>query len=129
MELAQVRLQLSEFLSRYDWDYFFTVTCRVERHDALALLRDVSNELPNSFNSRAFIVIEPHKTSTGLHAHGIYGCEFPKPDLTWQWRAFFHRFGRSKVERINSKAEVYWYLSKYLAKDERWEYEYWGNGW
>ena len=33
---------LAEWLPEYDWQYFYTVTCRKPRTDALALMRDIA---------------------------------------------------------------------------------------
>ena len=114
---------LAEWLQADSWDYFFTITCRRERRDSIAFIRDVSQVVQYD---RMFIACEPHRYSYNLHAHGLIAVEtavqLPWRGDSWQstphelWDKWFHKFGRSRVEPIRSMHDVASYCSKYVTK-------------
>ena len=68
-----------------------------------------------------------------VHAHGLLngqgslGFEVQRNEL---WQAWFHRFGRNRVEPIDDSMPVSYYISKYVVKDlrdgNRWGSLQWG---
>ncbi len=115
---------LAGWLPEYDWQYWFTVTCRKPRRDALALMRDIA-EAPGY--ERLFLACEPFKYSHNLHAHGLIAAPEPatlpwrgagyKPDSWDDFREKWnHRFGTTRVEPIRSMADVAGYCAKYVCK-------------
>lgn len=116
---------LATWLESMPWDYFWTVTSRRPRRDALALIRDVSHHFRSlDYASALFIACEPHRLSRNLHAHGLYrsetgtqlGLSLGVPSPGGIWEGLFYRFGRSRVEPIRSTSEVSAYCSKYVTK-------------
>jgi len=117
------REQYADWLKRYNWDYFMTVTFRKPRKEPYYVLESVYRVLANDyFVARAFLGCEPHQ-SGDLHIHGILSGAAPgwKPEiaLPWQiWDGMFKGFGRSKVEACNSSEAVSAYCAKYVLKQQ-----------
>ena len=118
--------ELSTWLQSYPWDYFFTITNRRPRRDAIAFMRDIERTTGDDCYARMFIACEPHKFNHNLHAHGILSLSEPA-SLPWRganyrpttgefWDEWYHRFGRTRVEPVLSRADVTNYCVKYVTK-------------
>jgi len=131
---------LASWIKTYHWDNFHTVTCRRQRVDAIALMRDIYNELtrpdtkfwsdPDGFHVpyRAFIACEPHKFSHFLHAHLITRGGPTMYDPTVQNKALEKRFGYSRSEVCRSASNIASYCSKYVTKlTDGDNYDFFGN--
>lgn len=126
---GEYRRALASWLQSQEWDYFFTITCRRERRDRLALLRDVKGELDEkSYHGRGFIAIEPHFNG-GIHAHGLV-YNHPQAvvgDYAHNagdfWYSSFQKFGRSRFSTVKSVESVSAYCAKYVTKKIcEWDY-------
>lgn len=114
----EVREQYSNWLSKERWDYFFTGTFRFEdispngaRRAALRFFR--------GFPTKELIVlfIESGKLYGKVHLHGLlrfYLTERPTAKTIWQ--RWFNKYGRAKVEVIESREAVSNYCCKYVTK-------------
>ena len=113
----------AEFLKKYYWDDFFTVTFREPRKEPYYAARNVWNQLKEYNVAMAFMGVEPHQ-SGDLHVHGIMSGNGPgwKPEikLPWEiWEGLFKKFGRNKVEMCNTLEAVTGYCSKYILKQQK----------
>lgn len=126
---------LSEWLQSTPWDYFITVTTRKQRTDSIALIRDIKEEIQKDNQTcKMFLACEPHRLNRNLHAHGLVltgnrrnkdGSIFGLDPSYALWNDLFHRFGRSRVELVRSKADVAAYCTKYVTKltdGDNWDY-------
>jgi len=116
------RYDYAEYLQKYYWDYFLTVTFRKERKEPYYALKQVWYELDKYNVQIAFLACEPFQ-SGDLHIHGIVAGAAPgwKPDISlpWDiWAGLFEQFGRSKVEACNSAGAVTSYCAKYILKQQ-----------
>ena len=90
----------------------------------------VWHTLQNCNVGKAFIAVEPHKSCSGLHVHGLMSFagnnEKLRPYLVW--RNLFEEYGRSKVDYIRSKENVSDYCAKYVTKEMGWwDYDFYGK--
>jgi len=113
----------SEFLDRYVWDGFVTVTFREPRlpHHADSTLNEVAKVLRRHTNRHFFLGGELHVNRT-LHVHGLLQLPARDPAVkriqgTDLWRELFERFGRSQVSAVQANEAVSIYVSKYCVKD------------
>jgi len=112
-----------EYLDRYRWDYFITVTFRFPRqpHHADSTIREVGKVIEEHTNGRYFLGTELHVNRT-LHVHGLlqapHGADDPTARMVADtiWRVFLRRFGRSQVRRVQLNEAVSAYVSKYVVK-------------
>ena len=119
---SNTRKAYAEWLQGYHWDYFLTSTFRSPRIEPYYALKGVWNELRKSNVFRGFLVAEPHQ-SGDLHIHGLVagrgGSWQPVIDLPLDiYAGLFKRFGRAKVEAVNSRELVSSYCAKYLLKQQ-----------
>ena len=115
-----ITAQYAEFLQGYDWDYFITQTFRRPRKEPYYALHSVWHTLKYHGAARAFLACEPHKTGD-LHIHGIMAGGgdgwLPHIDPMWDiWEDCHKKYGRNKVELINTSAAVAGYCAKYVLK-------------
>ncbi len=113
----------SEFLDRYVWDAFVTVTYRDARlpHHADSSLNEIAKVLRRHTHRHFFLGGELH-VNRSLHVHGLLQLSAADPaakrvqgrDL---WRELFERFGRSQVSPVQANEAVSIYVSKYCVKD------------
>lgn len=112
---------LASWLASLPWDYWWTITCKYPRRDEIAFIRDITESQCALGANKSFIACEPHRVSHNLHAHGLLRVERLADNglpvtATECWDDFFHRFGRSRVESINSLRDCTAYCSKYVTK-------------
>jgi len=129
----EVQDGFSEFLQRWRWDYFLTVSFRTPRQPfhALSTLQQVARVIKKRSNGRFFIGTELHLNRT-LHVHGLYQSPTTPDGPTWVsgtvmaqylWQDFFGLFGRSQVRKVRSREAVSSYCSKYVTKElTEWEF-------
>lgn len=126
---------ISTWLQSTPWDYFFTITTRKARRDSVAFIRDVKAELlRGNQTQKIFVACEPFKLNKDLHAHGLLlqggqvdsDGSYRNTITTYNlWHDLFRRFGRSRVETINSRRQVANYCTKYVTKltdGDNWNY-------
>ena len=113
----------SEFLDRYVWDAFVTVTYRDARHahHAQSSLREIGKVIRRHTQRHYFLGGELH-VSRALHVHGLLQLPARDPaakraQATDLWRELFDRFGRSQVSAVQANEAVSIYVSKYCVKD------------
>lgn len=125
------REQYAEFLQKYHWDAFFTVTFRKPRKEPYYAMQSVYHTLERDCSvSRSFMGCEPHQ-SGDLHIHGLaagfkmrttgspFGVfENRIADPGDMWGVLFKTYGRSKVEAIRSGRSVTTYCAKYILKQQ-----------
>lgn len=135
MEL--IRQAYADFLTNYNWDYFFTATFRSPRREPYYAMKSVWSEVRRHGAMRSFMGVEPF-LSGDLHIHGLLaGWSTDTPalgiDLPWEiWKALYTRFGRNKVEMCNSRERVTSYCAKYILKGQSSasdHYEFFGESW
>ena len=112
-----------EFLSRWRWDAFLTITYREPRqpHHAQASLNAIAKVIRRHTHRRVFLGGELH-ISRALHVHGL--LQFPGHDPSFYraagsalWSELFERFGRSQVSPVQAQEAVSTYVTKYSVKD------------
>lgn len=112
-----------EFLDRYKWDAFLTVTYREPRlpRHADASLNAIAKVVRRHTHRHFFLGGELH-ISRALHVHGLLQLPARDPAAkrvqgTDLWRELFERFGRSQVSAVQANEAVSIYVSKYCVKD------------
>lgn len=126
---------ISDWLQSTPWDYFFTITTRRPRRDSVAFIRDIRAELEKGDQTaKIFVACEPFKYNHDLHAHGLLleglrvnseGSYRLNTDSHNTWDGLFHKFGRTRLEVINSRLDVADYCTKYVTKltdGDNWNY-------
>jgi len=125
-------LAVGEWLSKYEWDWFWTQTFRDEISDnaALRVVRRTLMTLESLIKGPigAFYAIEKHKYRGGddpaalcPHIHmlvyGVREAEAFGLRRTGVWRMFFERYGRMRLEPYDPGKGATWYVGKYIAKE------------
>ncbi len=66
-----------------------------------------------------FYAIEQNPSRDGHHVHALWSdCEAVQRTLVWErWKA---RYGRNRIEPVNSRGDVTSYCSKYVTKHGAW---------
>lgn len=113
-----------EFLGRYKWDYFLTITFRESRHPhhAQSTLSQIGKIIEGLSRGRYFLGSELHFNRT-LHVHGLFTplgrSDTPAARTTANvlWGFFLADFGRSQVRRVQKNEAVSHYCSKYASKE------------
>lgn len=113
-----------EFLSRWRWDWFLTITFRQPRlpHHASSSLREIGRTIERETDGRYFLGTELHVNRT-MHVHGLLqapgASDGPASKLVASniWLAFYDRYGRSQVRRVRSREAVSDYCTKYVTKE------------
>jgi len=126
----EVRDGYAAFIRQFQWDAFYTITCRKPRRDTIAFVRDVREKLFNANpQTRSFIAIEPHRTGM-LHAHGlVHWHDALEKEYV---RTYFNKrarqlFGFSRFSQIRSNNAVNNYCAKYVTKNDDYEYDFFGD--
>jgi len=125
----EVRDGFAEFLQRWRWDYFITVSFRTPRQPfhALSTVSEVARVIKARSDGRFFLGTELHLNRT-LHVHGLFqstAVSNVARGVTAQylWQDFFEAFGRSQVRKVRSREAVSNYCSKYVTKElTEWEF-------
>ncbi len=128
-ENYEQREQYANWLSKERWDYFFTGTFTKKKENKKPWEEDW-NPTPNSarraaqrffrgFPTKELIVlfIESGKLYGRVHLHGLLRFHLTKrPSAETIWKRWFNRYGRAKVEIIESREAVSTYCCKYVTK-------------
>lgn len=114
----EVREQYSNWLSQEHWDFFFTGTFRFESITPNGARRSVQRFF-RGFPTKELVVlfIESGKLYGKVHLHGLLRFRAnQRPSAQTIWKRWFDRFGRAKVETIESREAVSKYCCKYVTK-------------
>ena len=131
---AQYRDGLKAWIQSQDWDDFITITFRKEIRDRVFSIKRASAGLLNAtWVSRALLVAEKgNLTPSACHVHGLVAyhddCFSKYEHRTAAWSNLFNACGRSRIEPIVTKAAVASYCSKYITKDQDFEWNFYGCG-
>ena len=121
MQSINIISQFSEWLNKFSWTAFLTLTFRFPvRKSALKYGRALVEAMAGQYGyARAFIAEEYHRDGERLHLHGLlYLPGGDVVDLTSVWKWWFKRFGRAKVERYQPGLGAHHYVAKYLLKED-----------
>jgi hypothetical protein len=66
-----------------------------------------------------FYALEPNPGRDGYHAHSLW-MDCLNMRRTEIWDKWFHRYGRARIEPVNSRDDVADYCAKYVTKDNSW---------
>jgi hypothetical protein len=66
-----------------------------------------------------FYALEQNPGRDGCHAHALW-CDCKNMRRTEIWDKWFHRYGRARIEPVNSRDDVADYCAKYVAKENAW---------
>lgn len=66
-----------------------------------------------------FYALEQNPCRDGFHVHALWcDCKNKKRSIIWQ--KWFERYGRNRIEPVNSQTDVTDYVSKYVTKEGAW---------
>jgi hypothetical protein len=126
-QLQKIQAGWIEFLRRFDFDCWFTITFREPAQSAMLAcdravraLRCVTERLKLS-GLDAFIVGEGHRHGGAYHAHGMLALHaldeaMAKKVLSVFWKISFDLFGINRFSLIRERDAVRKYVSKYITK-------------
>ncbi len=123
-EKERVQAGWREFLGRYSWDCFFTMTYRDPARSDMNATGRAERLLTKEFgnlgkNLRAFIVAEAHRSGM-YHAHGllILGLEgdWARMMRSELWHAAKAKYGLCRFDMVRDPDAVNTYLTKYMTK-------------
>jgi hypothetical protein len=66
-----------------------------------------------------FYALEPNPGRDGYHVHALW-CDCQSKSRKEIWRTWFERYGRARIEPINSRDDVADYCAKYVTKGDSW---------
>jgi hypothetical protein len=66
-----------------------------------------------------FYALEPNPGREGYHVHALW-CDCLKNWRRELWRKWSERYGRNRIEPVNSRYDVSDYAAKYVTKDGAW---------
>lgn len=110
--------QYANWLSKETWDYFFTGTFRFEDISANGARRCVQRFFRGFTTLELGVLfIESGKLYGKVHLHGLLRFRTgQRPTARTIWARWFDRYGRAKVEEIESAEAVSNYCCKYVTK-------------
>lgn len=112
------REQYANWLSSEKWDYFFTGTFGDGDYTPNSARR-AGQRFFKKFPSRELVIlfIESGKLYGKVHLHGLLRFNFiDRPTAQTIWKRWFDKYGRAKVEIIESREAVSSYCCKYVTK-------------
>lgn len=119
---TELRHEWADWLARYTWDYFLTVTFRepLPRHRGASVLNSIAKTVRRTVGNMdmLFLGMEMH-ASRFLHCHGLYKRRMDGYGLTPAsvlWRELFKTYGYSRVEVIRDPKDAASYVTKYCVK-------------
>lgn len=112
-----VKESYASFIHSFEWDFYSTITFRRLHRCPINAMGKIWQAFEKLSASRAFVAVEKHSFD-GVHIHALSRHTF-RPDLRSEsmWKYCFKAFGRTRVEPIESRPLVSWYVSKYVMKD------------
>jgi hypothetical protein len=66
-----------------------------------------------------FYALEQNPGRDGHHVHALW-CDCKNMRRTEIWDKWFHRYGRARIEPVNSRDDVADYCAKYVTKENSW---------
>ena len=66
-----------------------------------------------------FYALEQNPGRDGYHVHALW-CDCKNMRRTEIWDKWFHRYGRARIEPVNSRDDVADYCAKYVPKENTW---------
>jgi len=66
-----------------------------------------------------FYALEQNHARDGYHAHALW-CDCKGKSRKRIWRTWFERYGRNRIEPVNSRDDVSDYCAKYVCKEGAW---------
>src|ERR1035437_3815424 len=66
-----------------------------------------------------FYALEQNPGRDGYHVHALW-CDCKSMRRTKIWDKWFHRYGRARIEPVNSRDDVADYCAKYVTKENTW---------
>jgi hypothetical protein len=66
-----------------------------------------------------FYALEQNPCRDGYHVHALW-CDCKNKSRREIWRTWFERYGRARIEPVNSRDDVADYCAKYVTKDGSW---------
>jgi hypothetical protein len=66
-----------------------------------------------------FYALEENPGRDGFHVHALW-CDCKNIRRTEIWEKWFHRYGRARIEPVNSRDDVADYCAKYVTKEGSW---------
>lgn len=115
--------QYSNWLAKETWDYFFTGTFRFEDISPNGARR-AAHRFFRGFTTKELVVlfIESGELYGKVHLHGLLRFHSgQRPTARTIWKHWFDRYGRARVEEIESREAVANYCCKYVTKQMKCE--------
>lgn len=119
---SEIKAAFAEWLGRYHWDYFLTVTFRepLPPHRGQNVLNSIARTIKRVAGEprMLFLGMEQH-TSSFLHCHGLYMRKMGNGGLIYAhqlWKPLFDTYGYSRVEEVRSQSDAAKYVTKYCVK-------------
>jgi hypothetical protein len=66
-----------------------------------------------------FYALEENPGRDGYHAHALW-CDCKSKSRAMVWKNWFERYGRNRIEPVNSRDDVSDYCAKYICKEGAW---------
>jgi hypothetical protein len=66
-----------------------------------------------------FYALEQNPGRDGFHVHALW-VDCLNMRRTEVWDKWFHRYGRARIEPVNSRQDVSDYVAKYVTKENAW---------
>jgi hypothetical protein len=66
-----------------------------------------------------FYALEQNPCRDGFHVHALW-CDCMNKSRREIWRRWFERYGRARIEPVNSRDDVADYCAKYVTKEGSW---------
>jgi hypothetical protein len=66
-----------------------------------------------------FYALGQNSSRDGYHVHALW-CDCQNKSRPEIWREWFHRYGRARIEPVNSRDDVADYCAKYVTKEDSW---------
>lgn len=126
LKRQQLRQEWVNFLERFGFDVWFTVTFKDSANSAglaidrtVRLLRRACKGV--KIECDAFIVAEEHNLGGTYHTHGMMrlgalNSQFEDIFLRYFWQVTFELYGRNRFSRIECDSAVGYYVAKYITK-------------
>lgn len=118
----RVREQYADWLTRYNWEDFITITYKSPRREPYYALKHAWTTLKSHGARTGFLVAEPHQTGF-LHLHGLISGPPPpwRPPLELPWdieQDLRKRYGISGVRPVREVGGASGYCAKYILKSQ-----------
>jgi len=66
-----------------------------------------------------FYALERNPQRDGFHIHAVW-CDCKNFSRRRVWKTWFERYGRNRIEPVNSQTDVTDYVAKYVTKEGAW---------